>query len=284
MGLTGTATLRALWIAGLIGAAVAITYLMFPKTDYMPTGNRNLVIGIIIPPPGVNIDHIEKEMGEVIVERLQPYLEGEKTPKVKRFFFVAAEGSIFLGARAENPDKEEINQLVGVVNEVVSGFPDSFAIAQKASLFSGVGGRAEIDINVQGSNIDDLLQAARVGFAKIPEVFNGARARPRPGLELAEPELQMDPKDERLAEIGWSRSMMAQIARFLGQGVFVGERFDGEKKLDVIARVEPWKTPEELAAIPCTQRKEAFCRSASWSTLSARPARTRSAVWTGGAR
>ena len=136
------------------------------------------------------------------------------------------------------------------MNEVVSGFPDSFAIAQKASLFSGVGGRAEIDINVQGSNIDDLLQAARVGFAKIPEVFNGARARPRPGLELAEPELQMEPKDERLAEIGWSRSMMAQIARFLGQGVFVGERFDGEKKLDVIARVEPWKTPEELAAIP----------------------------------
>ena len=250
MGLTGTATLRALWIAGLIGAAVTTTYLMFPKTDYMPTGNRNLVIGIIIPPPGVNIDHIEKEMGEVIVERLQPYLEGEKTPKVKRFFFVAAEGSIFLGARAENPDKEEINQLVGVVNEVVSGFPDSFAIAQKASLFSGHGGRAEIDINVQGSNIDDLLQAARVGFAKIPEVFNGARARPRPGLELAEPELQMEPKDERLAEIGWSRSVMAQIARFLGQGVFVGERFDGEKKLDVIARVEPWKTPEELAAIP----------------------------------
>ena len=44
-------------------------------------------------------------MGEVIVERLQPYLEGEKTPKVKRFFFVAAEGSIFLGARAENPTR-----------------------------------------------------------------------------------------------------------------------------------------------------------------------------------
>ena len=251
MGLTGTATLRTLWIAGLIGAAVATTYLMFPKTDYMPTGNRNLVIGIIIPPPGVNIDHIEKEMGEEIVERLQPYLEGEKTPKVKRFFFVAAEGSIFLGARAENPDKEEINRLVGVVNEVVSGFPDSFAIAQKASLFSGHGGRAEIDINVQGSNIDDLLQAARVGFAQDPgSLQRGPAARPRPGLELAEPELQMEPKDERLAEIGWSRSMMAQIARFLGQGVFVGERFDGEKKLDVIARVEPWKTPEELAAIP----------------------------------
>ena len=250
MNLTRTPRLRMIWIIGLTGMAVAVTYLAFPKTDYMPTGNRNLVIGIVIPPPGVNIDHIEKEMGEVVVARLQPYLDGEKEPKVERFFFVAAEGSIFLGARAEDPDKENVDRLVGVVNEVVSGFPDSFAIAQKASLFSGVGGRAEIDINVQGSNIDELLDAARTGFMMIPQAFSGAFPRPRPGLELAEPELRMEPKGDRLAEVGWSRNVMAKVARFLGQGIYLGERFDGEKKLDIIARVKPWDTPEELASIP----------------------------------
>lgn len=250
MNLTGTATRRGLWIAALIGTAIAITYLAFPKTDYLPEGNRNLVFGIVIPPPGVNIDHIEKEMGEVIVARLQPYLEGEKFPKIQRYFFVARAGAIFLGARAENPDRREIDRLMGVVNEAIAGFPDSFAIVQKASLFSGVGGRAEIDINIQGSDLDRLLQAARTGFMKLPEVFGGARARPRPGLELAEPELQMNPKGERLAEVGWTRGMMAQISRFLGQGLFVSDYFDGDKKLDVVARVEPWRTPEELAAIP----------------------------------
>ena len=250
MAMTGTATLRALWISGLIGVAVAGTYLAFPKTDYMPTGNRNLVIGIVIPPPGVNITHIEKELGEVVVSRLQPYLEGEKTPKIERFFFVAAYGSIFLGAVAENPEAGDIDRLVGVVNGVVSGFPDSFAVAQKASLFSGVGGRAEIDINIQGRNIDSLLETARVGYGMIPGVLQGTRARPRPGLQLAEPELRLEPRGDRLAEVGWTRNMMSQIARFLGQGIFVAEYFDGEKKLDVIARVEPWETPEELAAIP----------------------------------
>jgi len=60
-----------------------------------------------------------------------------------------------------------------------------------------VGGSTEIDINIHGSDIDSLLRAARVGFAKIPEIFNGTRARPSPGLELAEPELRLLPKEDR---------------------------------------------------------------------------------------
>ena len=250
MNITGTAVLRWLWITGLISAAAAITYLAFPKTDYLPTGNRNLVFGIVIPPPGVSIDHIEKEMGEVIAARLQPYLDGRKSPEIKHYFFVASSGSIFLGARAQNPGKQEIDQVLDVVRNTITGFPDSFAIVQKASLFSGVGGRTEVDINVQGNNIDSLLRAARIGFFAIPAVFGGAQARPRPGLQLAEPELQMAPKESRLVEVGWSRATMAAMTRFLGQGLFVSEYFNGEKKLDVIARVESWSTPEELAAIP----------------------------------
>ena len=78
----------------------------------MPTGNRNLVFGIVIPPPGVNIDHIEKEMGDVIAGRMQPYIDGTKEPKIKHYFFVASAGSIFLGARAENPSKDQVDQTL----------------------------------------------------------------------------------------------------------------------------------------------------------------------------
>jgi len=250
MAMTKTRLLRTFWILSLIGASVAVTYLVFPKVDYLPTGNRNLVFGIVIPPPGVNIDHIEKEMGDVIAKRMQPYIDGTKEPKIKHYFFVASAGSIFLGARAANPDKEQVDKTIEVVRGAVSGFPDTFAIVQKASLFSGVGGRTEIDINIQGSDIESLLRAAQVGFVKIPSVFNGSRARPRPGLQLAEPELQMRPKENRLVEAGWDRTTMANITRLLGQGLFVGEYFNGEEKLDIIARVDPWFTPEELMAIP----------------------------------
>ncbi len=250
VNLTSTPTRRYAWIVGLIIVSLALTLIALPKTSYLPTGNRNLVFGIVVPPPGVNIDHIEKEMGNVIAERMQPYIDGSKEPKIKHYFFVANSGSIFLGARAAVANKKQVDATLEVVRSAIRGFPDSFAIVQKASLFSGVGGRTEIDINIQGSNIDSLLRAAQVGFFKIPTIFEGVRPRPRPGLQLAEPELQLIPKENRIIEAGWDRGTMASITRLLGQGLFVGEYFNGEEKLDIITRVQTWTTPEELAAIP----------------------------------
>ena len=42
--------------------SLTITYLIFPKTEYLPEGNRNLIISILIPPQGYNIKKI-KEIG-----------------------------------------------------------------------------------------------------------------------------------------------------------------------------------------------------------------------------
>ena len=192
--------------------------------------------------------HIQNEMGEVIADRIAPYLSGEKQPKIKHYFFVARAGSIFIGGRAEDP--ERVNELATVLNQAVSGFPDTFAVVRKASLFSGFGANREIEINIQGRNIESLIESARTGFLTIPQKIPGARVRPRPGLELAEPELQFLPQDDRLRETGWNRESLALISRMLGDGVQVGEYFDGEERLDILVRASDWTTPEELEAIP----------------------------------
>jgi len=44
--------------------------------------------------------------------------------------------------------------------------------------------------------------------------------------------------------------MVPLIIRALGSGLYVGDYFDGERRLDVILRSEPWLTPEELMAFP----------------------------------
>jgi len=239
---------RVIIVILLITVPIGSSIYLFPERDYLPTGNRNLVFGFVIPPPGVNISHIEKEMGETIVERIQPYFTGEKQPKIKHYFFVANSGSIFIGGRAEDP--RQVNQLVGVLNQAVSGFPDTFAVVRKASLFSGFGANREIEVNVQGRNIDALIDAALAGFIAIPQKLPGARVRPRPGLELAEPELQFNPRDDRLREAGWNRETLAQVSRILGDGMQVGEYFDGEERLDILVRAPEWQTPEQLNAIP----------------------------------
>ena len=248
VNITRSPKLRIALVAALIIIPKASSWQFFPERDYLPTGNRNLAFGFILPPPGVNIAHIKDEMGDIIADRIQPYMTGEKEPKIKQYFFVARSGSIFIGGRAEDPNK--VDELVKVLNKAVSDFPDTFAVVRKASLFSGFGANREIEINIQGRNIDALLETARVGFAAIPQKIPGARVRPRPGLELAEPELQFKPHDDRLQEAGWNRQTLAKVTQVLGDGLKVGEYFDGEERLDVILKIPEWHTPEEIAAIP----------------------------------
>ena len=53
-----------------------LSWLLMPKVEYLPSGNRNLVIGIILPPPGYNLDQLV-EMGEEIQEAVRPYWDVE---------------------------------------------------------------------------------------------------------------------------------------------------------------------------------------------------------------
>ena len=218
------------------------------RASYLPEGNRNLVFAFIIPPPGVNIDHIEEEMGSVVAQRIEPYLSGEKEPEIENYFFVAFSRGVFMGARTR--DASRTDELIPIIDQTVHGFPDTISFAKRASLFGGFGSGNTIDVNIQTRNIDTLMEAALGGFISITQALPGASVRPYPGLELADPELRLVPNERRLAEAGWSREVMASVTRALGEGLYVGDYFDGEQRLDVVVRVQPWRTPEELASIP----------------------------------
>jgi multidrug efflux pump subunit AcrB len=253
MRMTDTPERRALWIGGLIAVPLLITWWLVPKADYLPEGNRNLVFAYILPPPGVNIDHIEQEMGRVIADRIAPYLTGEQEPKIKHYFFVAFPRGVFMGARTEDPSRS--GELVDLINSAVTGFPDTLAFAKRASLFGGFGTGRTIDMNLQGRNVDVLLKAALVAYVNVQQALPNSTVRPLPGLQLAEPELRLVPNERRIAEVGWNREVMAGVSRALGDGLFVGDYFDGEQRLDIIARVQTWATPEELGAIPLATPK-----------------------------
>ena len=246
MRITGP-RVRWFWIVGLLTLPLLLVYLMQPKADYLPEGNRNLVFSFINPPPGANIDFMEKEMGQQVADFMAPYLSGEQQPQVDNYFFVAFSSGMFMGARTVDPD--QTGQLVPLLNRIIAGFPDTIGFAFKASLFGGLAGGRSIDIDIQGRDLESLLQAAGAGFMAVRDAFN-AMPRPFPGLELAEPELRLEPDERRIAEVGWDRGDMGGIIRALGDGLYVADYFDGEQRLDVILRSDDWFTPEELAAIP----------------------------------
>ena len=236
------------WIASLILLPMLAAFFLFPQTDYLPDGNRNLVYAFVLPPPGANIEHIENEMGSVVAERIVPYMNGEKSPQVKHYFFVGWGQGVFMGMVAKNQQK--IDELLVALNEIVSGFPDVIAFANKASLFGGFGEGRSIDMDIQGRDMARVMEAATIGFLEISNAIPGSTTQPMPGLELAQPELRLIPNERRITEAGWNRAVMAGVTRAVSDGLYVGDYFDGEKTMDIIVRADPWETPEELASIP----------------------------------
>ncbi|MBL1142454.1 MAG: efflux RND transporter permease subunit [Proteobacteria bacterium] len=246
MTLTNTPVRRALWIVILISIPVAVMYILKPKADYLPDGNQNLAFAFILPPPGTNIETLEKEMGQIVAKRMQPYSDGTAEPHIYHYFFVAFSRGVFMGARAKND--EDVDELVPLINSIVQGFPDSIAFAKKASLFRGFGSGRTIDINLQSRNLPALMNAALSAFIPLSSIY--PNTRPLPGLELAQPELRLIPNERRISEAGWDRSIVAAFSQTLGDGRFIGDYFNGEETLDIILRAKDWDTPEELAAIP----------------------------------
>jgi multidrug efflux pump subunit AcrB len=238
------------WVAGLTVLPIALAIMLLPPADYLPEGKKNLAFGFVLTPPGMGMKTIEEEFLNEIDRRMAPYLSGEKQPKVRNYFLGAAQRwGTFFGAFAEDPD--DMDELVPILNqEILNGFPDSFAFAGRDAIFSGHRGSRQVNIDLSADDFNSLLTAGRAGFGAVMQAIPDARIQPSPGLDLAEPELRLIPDDRRIAEVGWNRSRVSTIVRAMGDGAFIGEYFDGRRRYDIVLRAEDWYSPEELGALP----------------------------------
>ncbi len=249
MKITNTPLKRYAWVFGLMLISAVGSWLIFPKVDYLPKGNQNQFQAFILPPPGLSYAAARFELSDEINRRLKPYLSGEKEPHIKHSWagFFGSFG--FMGGRAE--DADDIGAIIQLLNsKILVGFPDTIAFASQAQLFSNLGGGRRIDIDIQGNDVDILLKAAQVGFGAVSTALPNAQIQPKPGLTLAEPELRLIPTERAMAEAGFSRQQVANIASALGTGLYVGDYFNGQKRLNVFFRADDWQTPEELGATP----------------------------------
>ncbi len=111
--------------------AGALAWMYLPKLEYLPEGNRNLVFGIIIPPPGYNLE-TTAEIASGIEQATRPYWAIETgpesapggPPKIERFFYVATRATTFLGAIATDPQRA--GELIPILEGPVFSEPGTF--------------------------------------------------------------------------------------------------------------------------------------------------------------
>src|SRR5262245_24030858 len=247
--LTDSPRQRQVTIALCLVAPALLTWLLLPPIDYLPPVKRDAIDGFFQFPPGMNVDAIEREVVQPMVSRLAPYMAGEKEPRLKNYYILNYPGGGTIGVRPLDPNK--IGELGRIVNEeITAGFPDLQVFAQQGNLFGGFGDGRNIEVRLQSADFDALLATARKAQDIITERMPGAQVRSFQDLELAEPELRLVPNDRRISESGWTRANVATVVRSLGDGIWVGEHFDGDRRLDMILRARGWDSQDELAAVP----------------------------------
>ncbi|MBW3567437.1 MAG: efflux RND transporter permease subunit, partial [Proteobacteria bacterium] len=248
--LTDRASWRWGWLFGLIVLPLALAIALKPNADFLPSAKADAVTVFFNMPPGVNNELFEKEIAAEVVRRLKPYMDHEKAPYIRGYNLSMFGTFNILFLYPQNPDETE-EWLELVRGPLLKGIPDVQAFGNRASLLGiGFDGGRSISVDLQGADITGLMTAAGQGMGIINELIPGAVVRPVPGLSLAEPELQIVPRERRITEAGLNPQDVASAVRAMTGGLFVNEYFDGNERYDVILRTGRWSNPEQLAAMP----------------------------------
>ncbi len=253
------------------GLSVALTYWNWPSVEYLPNGNRNLVFGLLLPPPGYNIKELT-DMGQFVENELRPYWdvdpgseEAKKldAPIIGDFFFVARGRMVFLGLRAHDPLKAA--GLVNVIQGVGAKLPGTIAVAFQQSLFGQglVAGRT-IDVEITGPELEQLVRlGGRVLGGDPPTMPNpllqpvsmllpGCQARPVPSLDLSNPEVHVRQKLWQSSEMSLSATDLGYTVDALVDGAYASDYIVGGKKIDLTirGRDEYAQRTQDIGALP----------------------------------
>ena len=249
MSITNTSRKRVLLSTCLLCIPLIISYVAMPKLDYLPPVKRDAVDANLQFPPGANIETIEKEVINPIVQRLKPYMDGTKEPALKNYYIFSGPFGGSLGVSAK--DQSKVDELLALVKEeILVDLPDTRVFARQGNLFGGFGGGRQVRIILQSKDTYALQNVARQGLDWVKEAIPGASVRANPGLEMSEPELRLTPNDRNILEQGWNRRDLGRVVRTMGDGLFVGEYFNGSKRLNMILRAEGWDDPDNLGDVP----------------------------------
>lgn len=255
--ISGSTPLRIGVVVLLIGSSLLSVWSLLPEAEYLPTGNRNLIFGILLPPPGYNLDELI-EVGQQIEDALRPRWEVRPdSPEadaldgllVSHMFYVARGRSAFLGVRAGDPSRAK--ELIPLIQNPLFAIPGMIAIVRQAGLFQGLGGGRSIDVEISGPDLGHLLGLGGRVFGLVRQVLPQAQARPIPSLDLGNPEVRVIPDRTRAAKVGLTaREIGITVNALMDGAVIDGYQFEGEE-IDIILKGEDdWFRTQDIGQLP----------------------------------
>jgi HAE1 family hydrophobic/amphiphilic exporter-1 len=247
---TRTWLTRIVTVVSLTIVAVFTAFILFPKMEYLPRGNRNLVISILVPPPGLSYEEI-KGISETFFAMADPYMgkdEVDGMAGVKDMFFVGSDRFMISGALSTHWDRAR--ELMPLFQRMIFSIPGMYGVSMQAGIFQTRLGRGRtIEVNISGDELERIVQTAGMMFGRVMGIIPGAQVRPVPSIELLYPEIRILPHRDRLKANNMSSADLGVALDVIMDGREVGDfKEEGKNKIDLILLTseEDIRTPEQL--------------------------------------
>ncbi|MCJ2166086.1 MULTISPECIES: efflux RND transporter permease subunit [unclassified Pseudodesulfovibrio] len=240
---------RLVTIFGMTLASVLLVVSLFPKMEYLPQGNRNLIINILIPPPGLSFEERD-DIGRNVFDQVKPHFrkEVDGMPGIENLFFVSAPTINLFGAISTQ--EQNSRALIPLFTRVLNSIPGMFGVSLQASIFEqGLGEGRVINVDFSGDNLEKLVAVAGTMFGMTMQSIQGAQIRPVPSLELLYPEVRFHPYRDRVKAVGLTSLDLGTALDVMLDGRNIGDfKEEGKKKIDLVLKAsnEDVSTPEEL--------------------------------------
>ena len=244
------AVTRIATIALFTSLSIGMTAWLLPSAEYLPQGNRNFILNILIPPPGYSVAKL-KSMGESIYRSAEPYFKEDGKdgfPMIQGMFFVGADRITLFGGTSVHETRAA--ELIPLFTRIMRTLPGVFGVSIQAGIFeSGIGKGRTVDVNISGDRIQDIIQAAAALFGTISARMERTQVRPVPSLEASYPEVNILPNKEKLAANGLTPEDLGIYVDILMDGRKIEEyRPEGIKQVDLVLKGKERSTtsPEDI--------------------------------------
>ena len=236
--------IKSFGIVGLLMiVTIGLTWWLLPPLEYLPDGNKNFVVSVVQPPAGYNLktmselaDRVETEILPHIAKDAKDFPSAEMPPKLKYFLFVVWRNQVFFIGRGMDPSRAK--DLIPLLEAPVFKEPSTFVHSYQPSIFGrGIGGNRSIDMDITGLDLVNIFEAARLAGAKISTRLPrkmGTSFRPRPSLQLGEPEIRIVPDRVRLADAGLTARNLGVTVDAFNDGVRIDEVTEGGQQIDLM--------------------------------------------------
>lgn len=259
----GSVSMRIGIVAVLTIASLLGTSKLMPPADYLPTGNRNLVFGIIFTPPGYNINQ-QYTIGDRVERTIRPYWEAGLTdkgtderrraeenlpaigtfdfaagkpgpsvtpPPLDNYFFVGFGSTMFHGAISDDPSK--MADVVALLNHATGGDAGAglMAFAFQVPLFRlGGNSGSAVKIEMSGDDLNQVTSAAVAAQMELIQQFGPFSVQAEPSnFDVFGPEMSAYPRTRDLAQVGMTPRDLGLALQASGDGAIIGEyRVAGE--------------------------------------------------------